>query len=172
MFPDVYPGAFDTHGRPETEAVFESCFFVFAQTPFRDGLRVATLDSSAEKHLGARVGSMTPRDESSAAVRDFDGATVAVKCGDLQGTRALVFRAIREADRVLVARSEARGHAGGGLAALASRCTALVVVACNGDDDAVASTLAEAAARAYLGPILTPAGHLVGPKTLAARRST
>ncbi len=172
MFPDVYPGAFDTHGRPETEAVFASCFFVFAQMPFRDGLRVTTLDASAERHLGARIGAMTPRDEAAPAVRDFDGATVAVKCGALQGTRALLFRAIREADRVLVARSEAQGHAGGGLSVLANRCTALVIVACNGDDDAVASTLAEAAARAYLGPILTPAGHLVGPKTLAARRST
>ncbi len=166
--PERFPGAFDACGRPESSPPFPVAFLVFAQRPAAGGLHLRDLDEAAERHLGARLGSMEARRELEAPARDFDGATVAIKRGDLQGTRALLLRAATEGDQALVARAVSSGRAGGGLDVLARRCAAVFVIAAYGDDDPLARLLAEACARAHLGPVLTPSGALVGPKTLAA----
>jgi hypothetical protein len=111
---------------------------------------------------------MDPRREHEPPVRAFDGSSVAIKRRELQGTRALLLRAATGDDRARVDQALASGRAGGGLDALARRCEAVFVVAAHGEDDALARILAEACARAHLGPVLTPSGALVGPKTLAA----
>jgi hypothetical protein len=166
--PDRYPGAFDACGRPEEAPPFPCAFLVFAQRPSAGGLRMTDLDAAAERHLGARLGSMGARREHEPPSRPFDGASVAIKRGALQGSRALVLRAATGEDRALVERAVSSGRAGGGLDALARRCEAVFVVAAHGDEDELARVLAEACARAHLGPVLTPSGALVGPKTLAA----
>lgn len=166
--PERFPGTFDACGRPEESHPFPVAFVVFAQRPAAGGLRMQDLDAAAERHLGARLGAMDPRREHEPPARRFDGATVAIKRGDLQGTRALMLRAATGDDRARIDHGIASGRASGGLDALARRCEAVFVVAAHGDDDALARVLAEACARAHLGPVLTPSGALVGPKTLAA----
>jgi hypothetical protein len=166
--PERYPGAFDACGRPLEAPPFPCAFVVFAQRPAAGGLRMGDLDAAAERNLDARLGAMEARREHEPPTRPFDGATVAIKRGDLQGFRALLLRAAAPEDRARVADALASGRAGGGLDLLARRCDAVFLVAATGDDDPLARIVAEACARAHLGPVLTPSGALVGPKTLAA----
>jgi len=170
MLPEDYPGAFDADGRPERLVPFAASFLVFAQRAPALGLSTEELDAAASRFVGARLGARLPRPEHAPPPRPFDGATMLVKHDELQASRAVLFRAATPKDRALVEASLAAGRAGGGLDRLALRCTAVLLVAAHGDDDAAALTIAEAAARAWLGPVLTPSGALVGPKSLAAAR--
>jgi hypothetical protein len=171
-FADRYPGPFDASGRPLTLVPFPGAFVVFAQRTVAGGLSLAELDAVAERHLGMRLGAMDARREHDPLARPFDGATVALKRGLLQGTRALLLRPTDDEDRARVAQAVTSGRAGGGLDALALRCPSVLLVAPMSDDDALALLLAEACARTHLGPVLTPNGALVGPKTLAAQRES
>jgi hypothetical protein len=168
--PEVYPGSFDEKGRPEHEFVHATTFRIFAQQSAAAGLCVDALDDAASRHLGARIGAMLPRREWVPRGRPFDGATIAVKFGPLEGTRALLWRPLQHTDLALVSEAVARGPMGGGLDVLARRCESVFLVAARSDEDDVAMVLAEVCARAYLGPVLTPSGELLGPKSLAARR--
>jgi hypothetical protein len=150
----------------------DACFTAFSQRPDAR-IDVAEWTRYGERFVGARVGLTKDRRYETDPPREDAVEVVVAPLANprspsfASGTRGCWGRTRTDEDTRAAREAP---ETGAGLAELAQRCPQVWLIACIGDDDAIALRLAAILAGVMLGPILSPAGRaLFGPKTARAR---